>query len=54
VTAMEGQGLGITGMRERARLVGGTIEIDSKQLGGTTIHARVPFTTEPSFQVATG
>ena len=47
-------GLGVTSMRERVRLVGGTIVIDSKPLGGTTIHVRVPLGTEPSFQRAAG
>jgi signal transduction histidine kinase len=41
--AMRGNGLGLTSMRERVRLVNGTIAIDSKPMGGTTIHVRVPF-----------
>ncbi|HEY6248463.1 MAG TPA: ATP-binding protein, partial [Candidatus Angelobacter sp.] len=41
-TAKEGRGLGLTSMRERVRLVNGTIAIDSKPMGGTTIHVRVP------------
>jgi len=36
-------GLGLTSMRERVRLVGGTIEICSKPMGGTTVRVRVPF-----------
>jgi len=40
--ALQGKGLGLTSMRERVRLVNGTITIDSKPLGGTSIHARVP------------
>jgi signal transduction histidine kinase len=35
-------GLGLTSMQERVRLVGGTIVIESKPMGGTTIHVRVP------------
>jgi signal transduction histidine kinase len=35
-------GLGLTSMQERVRLVGGTIAIESKPMGGTTIHVRVP------------
>jgi len=35
-------GLGLISMHERARLVNGTISIDSKRMGGTTIHVRVP------------
>jgi PAS domain S-box-containing protein len=41
--AIRGQGLGLTSMQERVRLVGGTISITSKPMGGTTIHVRVPF-----------
>ena len=33
----QGKGLGLTSMRERVRLVNGTIAIDSKPMGGTTI-----------------
>jgi PAS domain S-box-containing protein len=41
-TAKEGRGLGLTSMQERVRLVKGTISIESKPMGGTTIHVRVP------------
>jgi PAS domain S-box-containing protein len=40
-------GLGLISMRERVRLVNGTIAIDSKPMGGTTIHVRVPLESEP-------
>jgi PAS domain S-box-containing protein len=40
--AKQSRGLGITSMRERVRLVGGTIAIESKPMVGTTIHVRVP------------
>jgi PAS domain S-box-containing protein len=40
--ALRGEGLGLTSMRERARLVNGAFAIDSKPMGGTTIHVRVP------------
>jgi len=40
--AMQGRGLGLTSMQERVRLIGGTIVIESKPMGGTTIHVRVP------------
>src|ERR1700741_281515 len=40
--ALQGKGLGLTSMRERVRLVNGTIGIESKPMGGTTIHVRVP------------
>jgi PAS domain S-box-containing protein len=36
------RGLGLVSMRERLRLVGGTISIESEPHVGTTIHARVP------------
>jgi len=39
---MQGQGLGLVSMRERVRLVNGTIAIESMLNGGTTIHVRVP------------
>jgi signal transduction histidine kinase len=40
--ARQGRGLGLTSMHERIRLVNGTITIESKPMGGTTIHVRVP------------
>jgi len=40
--ARQGHGLGLTSMRERVRLVGGTLSIQSKAMAGTTIHVRVP------------
>src|SRR6201981_155928 len=47
--ALQGKGLGLTSMRERVRLVNGTIAIESKPMGGTTIHVRVPFESEHVF-----
>ena len=44
--ALRGKGLGLTSMRERVRLVNGTISIESKPMAGTTIHVRVPFGSE--------
>jgi len=43
-TALQGNGLGLTSMRERIRLVNGTITIESKPMSGTIILVRVPFT----------
>jgi PAS domain S-box-containing protein len=43
------KGLGLTSMRERVRLVSGTIVIDSKPQAGTTIQVRVPIGTEHQF-----
>jgi two-component system sensor histidine kinase UhpB len=40
--AEEGKGLGLDGMRERALLVGGALEIDSRPGKGTTITLEVP------------
>jgi len=37
-----GQGLGIIGMRERAALLGGSLEIESTKGSGTTVIARMP------------
>jgi len=34
--------MGLIGMRERAALVGGTLQIESKPKEGTAIFARVP------------
>jgi signal transduction histidine kinase len=44
--ALQGQGLGLTSMRERVRLVNGTIAIESEPMGGTRIHVRVPLPSE--------
>jgi PAS domain S-box-containing protein len=41
--AMEGKGLGLTSMRERVRLVNGSISIKSKPMSGTAIEVVVPF-----------
>ena len=40
--AFEGKGLGLSSMRERVRLVNGTITIESNLTVGTKIHVRVP------------
>jgi len=39
----ESEGLGIAGMRERAALVGGCLEVHSQQGGGTEVWFKVPF-----------
>jgi signal transduction histidine kinase len=38
----KGQSLGLLGMRERARLIGGKVEILSEQGGGTTVLVEIP------------
>jgi two-component system sensor histidine kinase DegS len=40
--ASQDKGLGLISMRERLRLLNGAIEIQSKPMGGITIHVRVP------------
>ena len=52
--ASQGKGLGLTSMRERVRLVNGTISIESKPMGGTTIHVRVPLASEHDADRAAG
>jgi PAS domain S-box-containing protein len=44
--ALQGKGLGLTSMRERVRLVNGSIVIASKPTGGTSIHVCVPLQLE--------
>jgi signal transduction histidine kinase len=36
------KGLGLIGMRERAALVGGALEIESAKNKGTTVYAKFP------------
>lgn len=43
-----GEGLGLTGMRERASLVGGSLEVESAHMKGTTIFVRVPLKKQSS------
>jgi PAS domain S-box-containing protein len=50
----QGKGLGLTSMRERVRLMNGTIAIHSKPTAGTTIDVRVPLVTTPTPQRAAG
>jgi len=46
--AVRGRGLGLVGMRERAALVGATLELESMPGQGTTVYFRVPTrTAEP-------
>jgi len=53
-TAMQGPGLGLTSMQERVRLVDGMIEIQSKPMGGTVVHVRIPVSSEHASQRAAG
>jgi len=52
--ALQGIGLGLPSMRERVRLVNGTISINSKQMVGTTVHVRVPLPSAQDSQRAAG
>ncbi len=52
--ALQGNGLGLTSMRERIRLVNGTILISSKPMGGTTISVRVPLKSDAVSNQAVG
>lgn len=40
------KGLGLTGMKERASLIGGTLDFESAPGKGTTVHVRVPAATK--------
>src|SRR5882762_92744 len=52
--AMKTTGLGLTSMQERLRLVGGDLSINSQPKRGTTVHARVPFTSTSDSARAAG
>jgi signal transduction histidine kinase len=52
--AKQGGGLGLVSMQERVSLVNGTIDIESKQMGGTTIRVRVPIESKHGSQRAAG
>jgi signal transduction histidine kinase len=43
--ARGGRGLGLVSMEERLKLLNGTLTIESQPKSGTTIHARVPFSS---------
>ena len=42
-TAMKGRGLGLTSMKERVRLVNGSISVRSTPMSGTTVDVLIPF-----------
>jgi signal transduction histidine kinase len=50
--ALRGKGLGLTSMRERIRLVNGTISIDSKPTRGTRIDVHVPLSEQSASRAA--
>ena len=47
-SANKGRGLGLISMRERVKLVNGTISIDSKLREGTAIRVRIPVRVPPT------
>ncbi len=51
---MQGSGLGLTSMKERLKLVGGIMSIDSRANRGTTIQARVPLSSGTDAMRAAG
>jgi PAS domain S-box-containing protein len=52
--AIQGQGLGLTSIQERVRLLNGSVDIESKPMAGTTIHVRVPFGSDHATRRAAG
>lgn len=50
----EGRGLGLTSMQERLKLVNGELTIESQPQRGTTIHARVPLSSDSNAERAVG
>jgi PAS domain S-box-containing protein len=53
-SAKQGKGLGLTSMDERVRMVNGSFTIQSRPMGGTTIHVEIPLQSEHKLQSATG
>jgi len=52
--AKHGRGLGLVSMEERVRLVNGTIAIESRPMGGTSIRVGIPFNPQQIAQRAIG
>jgi len=52
--AKKSRGLGLISMQERVKLVKGTLLIESQPKRGTTIHARVPFSSGSDSMRAAG
>jgi signal transduction histidine kinase len=52
--AKQGRGLGLVSMEERVRLVNGTIGIESRPMGGTSIRVAIPFRPEQIAHRAAG
>ncbi|MCC7235954.1 MAG: sensor histidine kinase [Bryobacterales bacterium] len=45
--APSGSGVGLAGMRERARLIGGSLDLLSAPLGGTLVRLKLPLAAQP-------
>jgi PAS domain S-box-containing protein len=52
--AMESRGLGLISMQERLKILKGTFSIEAQSKRGTTIHARVPFSSGSDSMGAAG
>jgi PAS domain S-box-containing protein len=50
--AKASRGLGLVSMQERLKMLNGTFSIESRPQHGTTVHARVPFSSEKDSAVA--
>ena len=48
VNALDGRGFGLTGMRERAALVGGTLDVKTAQGLGTSVSCAIPISSSES------
>jgi two-component system, NarL family, sensor histidine kinase UhpB len=48
----ERTGLGLAGMRERASIVGGSVEVSSRPRGGTRVSARIPLQRDDAMAAA--
>jgi PAS domain S-box-containing protein len=53
-TAINKGGMGLISMQERVHLLNGSMEIQSKPMGGTTIHVRLPLESKQGAQSAAG
>ena len=53
-TATQGRGLGLISMKERVRLIKGTVSIESTPLHRTSIRVHVPLTSEHDLERAAG
>lgn len=52
--SLQGAGLGLTSMRERAKLLNGTVTIHSEPMVGTTVHIRIPLSSRSDLERPTG